>query len=258
MGGDGFEHRLDNLNRQLELLEGCGREFRTVLVEQVLDETLEKYTDHGNLKIDVDVVKIVRNDRFNKPWLYNIGIGLSHGDDIVISEMDTVYLSKDDYDHLAKSINGTDRKWFFCWNKILYMDDENGSPERVDVPRRGMAEGGIIYIRRRTYIDIGGSNEWIIELGGIDNEFARRLEYHTGSYNTLNKTLVHRWHPRHRLKDNDWVESTYREDNRKIYNFVKRYPKESTSILKSYYDKMGNENGPICDRVPKSPFIAKK
>lgn len=257
MNNDGFKYRLDNLNIQLRLLKTLEDNYRIILVEQVIDDSLEKYTDNKNLETCADVVKTVKNTRFNKPWLYNIGVKLSDDNDIVISEMDTIYPSKHDYIHLPKLIRETKRKWFFCWDKIIYMDESNKLPERVDSPRQGMAEGGIVYIDRQTYINIGGSNEWIIELGGIDNELARRLEYYDKGYNTIDKTLIHRWHPRHRLKDNDWVESKYREDNRKIYNFVKKYPQKAIGILKTHYNKMGNENGPICDRIPESPFIAK-
>lgn len=237
IGGDGYEYRLSNLRK---LISKIPIWVNLILVEQTLSsDTKDSYLNqvHGNFcKI------FVTYERFNKPWLFNVGVNESKTTNILLSEMDIdvdINYFQDLYDYIC--INR--KKWLFGWSQILYWDEDHKNVLRISEPKVGSTEGGIVYCDKDFYWDIGGSNEWIQELGGPDNELARRLQYGSKSYPMFQRTIHHNWHPIHEFKEGVFNDS--RINNVRIYKYVCKNTESAIKTLRYRRTDMGRANGPL-------------
>jgi len=123
-------------------------------------------------------------------------------------------------------------KWFFAWNKIIYWNKDFTEKLRVDSPRETMAEGGLVYFDKDFYWEIGGSNEFFQELGGIDNELATRARSVIGEDKLFEGTINHLWHPISYLKKENWRFGKHYVKNRILYYQVKDNPKLAIAEMK--------------------------
>lgn len=241
MDNDGFEYRLKNINIILRLIP---KFVNVIIVEQMLKPVNKLYTNNidipNNLKI---TKKVVKYPTFNKPWLYNIGVKLSKTNNILLAEGD-ININRKYFSELKTFIEGSNKKWFFAWNRIIYWDKKADKILRDDKPRPGMAEGGIVYFDKNFYWDIGGVNEHIQELGGIDNELIRRASFITKTYDSFNWTINHMWHPISNVKKDKWKKGKHRPNNVRIYYYTKANPGKMIGILIN--EKQGNFNKPLC------------
>lgn len=251
MNNDGFEERFRNLMVITNNLPK-NNSVHLILIEQIINKENPKFLDHLNIPEKLDHTKVfVEFPVFNKPWLFNLGVKESKYQNLLLSEMDVNinpgYIEK--IEEYLLDINKPGKKWFFAWNKILYWNKELNKVEQEHTCSKGMREGGLIFIKKDYYWEIGGGNEFIQELGGPDNEFIRRAEHLTNNYPKMKGTIHHLWHPIHNLKTNDWKNSTRRDRNRQIYGIVKSRPNLMMSILKEHIKYLGNKNCPLCNKL---------
>lgn len=241
MDDDGFKYRLNNLNIVLRLIP---KMVNVVIVEQMLKPVNKLYTKNIDIPKDISITKkVVKYPIFNKPWLYNIGVKLSKTNNILLAEGD-ININRRYFIQIKKFIEKSDKKWFFGWNRIKYWNENADKVIRDDTPRIGMAEGGIVYFNKNFYWDIGGANEFIQELGGIDNELIRRASYISKTYDMFKWTINHMWHPISKVKENKWKDGKYRPNNVKIYYYTKANPGKMIGILIN--EKQGNISKPLC------------
>ena len=201
------------------------------------------YTNNLDVPKNLNITKkVVRYPIFNKPWLYNIGVKLSKTDNILLAEGD-INVNRKYFIELKEFIKNSNKKWFFAWNRIKYWNENADKVLRDDKPRIGMAEGGIVYFNKSFYWDIGGANEHIQELGGIDNELIRRASFISKTYDSFEWIINHMWHPISKVKKDKWKKGKHRPDNVRIYCYTKAKPGKMIGILLN--EKQGTGR-PVC------------
>jgi len=252
INNDGYDNRLKNL---LSILKVTPDFVNVVLVEQMINPINRLYSnDLKDLPKDLNLTKkLVRHNIFNKGWLYNIGVKLSKTNDIILAEGD-IGINRKYFIDLKEYISKNKSKWFFAWNKIIYWNNDFTKKLRVDTPRKGMAEGGLVYFNKDFYWSIGGSNEFFQELGGIDNELATRARFITGKDKLFEGTINHLWHPISYLKKEKWKLGKHHLTNRTIYYQVRNNTKIAIEMLKTM--DIGNFNCPV-DNTVRDEFFRK-
>ena len=243
-----FSYRVDNINRIISTLP---EDVRMILVEQ--DMGNDTFGKNVNLRNNDKYIK-VEYKIFNKPWLQNIGARAARNR-FIIGESDcTVDKPEKFFSQFSTHISNL--PWCHAWNKIQYHSKDFSKINRVEVgPKRGMAEGGLVYFSKPYYNLIGGANEWFQELGGMDNELIRRAE--SLVRNVPFKWIIHHhWHPKSKLKTNNWKNSTYREINRVRYIYISKFSR----IVSNKMNKLdfGNKSSPLCARMDWEDVVSVK
>lgn len=238
---DGFKYRLKNLNSILKIVPDF---VNVIIVEQMINPINKLYFNNlDKLSQELNITKkLVRFHTFNKGWLNNIGVKYSKTNNIILAEGD-ININRKYFIKLRDFIVNNKYKWFFAWNKIIYWDEHCSTKLRVDSPRKGMAEGGLVYFNKKFYWNIGGSNEFFQELGGIDNELATRARFSTSEDKSFEGTINHMWHPVSNLKKDKWKLGKHHLTNRTIYYQVRKNPELAINILKKM--EPGNDKTPI-------------
>lgn len=235
-----FEYRKKNLEfiiKQLKKQKNV--KINIIIVEQILSE--ENKESFLNFDKDINYYKVFHKV-FNKSWLYNIGAKKSKTDKLFFGEGDCCFFDKHYFEKIL-SLLKEDIKWCFCWNKIKYFDkissekilsEDNNFVEteydykREFTPHKGSAEGGIVFYRKKFFLeDLHGYSEFFENLGGEDNEVVFRSSKLTNSYIKLPFTIYHLFHPRfeniseEHKKNIKFLKITY-EDYLKVNNFYKK------------------------------------
>jgi len=241
INNDGFNHRLKNLNSILRVIPDF---VNVIIVEQMINPIYKLYSNNlDQLSTDLNLMKkLVRFHTFNKGWLNNIGVRNSKTNNIILAEGD-ININRQYFIGLKDFILKNKYKWFFAWNKIIYWDETLSKKLRVDSPRKGMAEGGLVYFDKDFYWNIGGSNEFFQELGGIDNELATRARFASNEDKSFEGTINHMWHPVSNLKKEKWKLGKHHLTNRTIYYQVRNNPNLAIGMLRNM--KPGNDKSPI-------------
>ena len=149
---------------------------------------------------------------------------------------------------LYKYIASNRLNWCHAWNRIKYYDKEHVNIYRDDSPKKGGAEGGLIFFQKKYYWVIGGANGWMYELGGMDNEITRRAEFKEQDKQFI-WTIEHWWHEQNRMKMKNWEFANYREKNRKIYKDVVKNPKQYIKIFNSLQNQLGGAISPVSSKI---------
>jgi len=240
VGGSDFDDRVISVQK---IIDSFPKDVHIIIVEQITKNEL--VTFEVILEENDHVTYIpVEYPTFNKPWLYNIGSKNCKTNHLLLGETDcTPENPKIYFEKLIKQMVRYNINWSFGWNRILYFNSDYTEILRDDKPIKGYAEGGIVYFNLDYYWLIGGSNEWIKELGGIDNELIRRAET-DGAYRAFDWTIHHHYHDKCIMKN-----GIYQQDNREIFIYVQSYPRRSTALLSEFKNKMGSLDKPICDEV---------
>ena len=198
------------------------------------------------MKDNIFSIKIKHLSYFVKGWFYNVGVKHSITNNIVLGESDILFQSFH-FDNIIKYKEINNYKWFFAWDKLLYLKENSIEVHKEIIPMPDRAEGGLVFFDKRFYINIGGASEFYKDLGGIDNDFIRRTEYITSNYPMMPGTIKHKWHPANYMKKDDWKYAKYRNNNIKLYNKVKKNPKYYLQLLSKYSDEIGGDY-PLCNK----------
>ncbi len=234
-GFNDFAHRANNLEL---ILAELPPQVHAVVVEQIIAVKNPKYRtkvktscNHTWLTVSAPV--------FNKPWLYNIGARNSKSNRLLFSEAD-IALEKHYFPSLLAWLNIKKYQWAVAWNRLVYWQQDMIRHKPAEKPSRGGPEGGVVYMAKPFFWNIGGYNEWMRRLGGIDNEIIRRAESQATGSAYFPWTIDHLWHPYSPYKT-----SPTRDINRQIYKWVKKNPKEMIRILKQHAPQAGGKV-PLC------------
>lgn len=243
IGESDFRDRVSNL--QMIINSYPKKQVRIIIVEQIIDSSLETFKSKLNMKSNVQYHQ-VSNKIFNKSWLYNIGANKSNTGHLILGESDCVPNSPVAYfKSLKEDMINNDRKWAFGWNKLLYLDASGKKIVKTVRPREGFAEGGLVYFRKDYYDKIGGANEFLRELGGIDNELAKRAAFNQRRY-SFQWSILHHWHKDSKMKSNNWRFAEYRSANRTIYTNVSR---NTALVIKRLSHLNKGQTNPLCETV---------
>ena len=243
IGGLDFSYRVDNLRKILPEIPSW---VRIILTEQQVGD-YELYRDKlEDCRIDAYLVSSY--PIFNKSWILNMAARAAATEHLLFADADMFWDEKY-FNLLFEHISyGAGTSWCIAWNKLMYLNFD-GSLSQTKTPSPGMAEGGVVYFNKDFFWKIGLYNEWIQELGGMDNEIIRRAEFFTKDYFVFKHPLLHLWHPYNRMKEDDFAEAKYREYNRKIYYKTRANPKSMTTTLLSVQNNLGRNDKPISATV---------
>jgi predicted glycosyltransferase involved in capsule biosynthesis len=237
-GEDDFEYRVNNLKR---ILKSIPSYINVIMIEQVLDTDIPTY--HEALPL-IKEKHIVHYPIFNKPWLLNIGAKLSLTDNLIFADAD-IFADTSYYDKLSRHIQKKKPKWFIAWSKLSYFDSE-GKLLKIVTPKPGGPEGGIVYFKKYYFWKIGGHNEWMFGLGGMDNEIIRRAQFFDSRYRVYPASLTHLWHPYNNLKKDRFKNSKHIDLNKSIFIYSKYKPYSMIQILCEYKNThIGNNSAPL-------------
>jgi hypothetical protein len=195
---------------------------------------------------------------FNKSWCINVGVRNSVADFIVIAESD-MWCAHPYLHVLGDWMNENALSWCYAWNKLYYTT----KPQKTDILKRqglmpvnglqclpantvtptpNYSEGGFVAFRREFFKSIGMCNEWMQELGGIDNDIALRARTISGSARAFPLAVYHLWHPRVRQR-----ERPSRRKNVEILNYTKSHCMKMIEILRR--QRAGDPRAPYCSTV---------
>jgi hypothetical protein len=210
----------------------------TIIVEQTLDGKAY-YSDKIVCPPGKDIKIIsVQHPTFNKGWICNIGVNAASHDDIVIAESDMYVADNSYFLKLFTFVETLNIPWCIGWRTLLYSTAEakklilsGGSPTapmQTVHARHGGAEGGLVYFKRPFYKSIGGMNEWMEGLGGMDNDLAFRAHYVSEQYQALRATVVHLHHA-----DSPMKSHPTRQVNQRIYRTICARPQQAVAFMRS-------------------------
>lgn len=248
--GPDFEDRLNNLREKIESYPNF---VNLIFVEQIINNGYRKYQHYlSDCRGEWITAKY---PIFNKSWLINLGWRRSTSPYFIITESDCIPDGnvEDYFKELLYFLEKINPTWCWGWNRIQYLDRDLKTIIRDDVPRKGMAEGGMVVFERKFFEKIGMSNELMKELGGPDNELIRRVEHLSKSKIMFPWKIIHHFHEKNYMKENDWKSAKYRNDNRKIYRFVCINLWYSSHFLRGH--EQGMLKGPLCDRINMEEFF---
>jgi hypothetical protein len=247
------EERLKTLNFSLRefYAKQTGVDIRVTLVEQMLDDSTY-YIQNITVPDGLNVSRMVIDyPQFNKGWCFNTAVRAGCGPLIMLAEADMVCF----HDYLSECLEWFQQKqlrWAFAWERLYYADEEekalilDNKPighiwrKRLTQPQRGYSEGGLVLYNTDFYKDIGWSNEWVKELGGVDNELAERAFHASGQYEYYPQRVFHLWHQQVRKSSRP-----SRKVNKGIVRFVRAHPKAAIRFLRK--QEPGQQKAPLCD-----------
>ncbi len=237
-GGFGdFKPRADNLEI---ILAELPPQVHAVLVEQTVSAENPNYRDRVKVASSCNHTWIsVSAPIFNKPWLYNLGARNAKSHRLLFSEAD-VALENHYFIKLLAWLNEHKYQWCIAWSRIIYWQQDMIHQKARHKPSRGGPEGGVVYMSKPFFWKIGGYNEWMQQLGGMDNEIIRRAEAANSRSKYFPWTIDHLWHPFSKYKS-----SRFRDLNKRIYKSVKDNPRRMSRILKRHAPQAGGK-APLC------------
>ena len=245
---------VDTLNFVLTEFIGKQKDIdiNLILVEQLITPNRPLYTMALKIPQNVKCTKIVVNhEKFDKAWLYNIGVRNSVSDHIVFCDAD-VYINDENYlKDFIEWVIKENNPWAFGFDLLHRTSAEeykyiqqNKTAVKSDnsllvTPFLGANEGGLFYMCRSFYLGMGMANEWILGTEFAVNELVYRANYITNTYpQYISHTLIHLWHPVSILKQEPSAQI-----NRELYEFSKK----NTELVNSYFIGcgFGNKEGPV-------------
>ena len=200
--------RIDTINYAIKNFysKQTNLDLTMIFVEQSLDGKIY-YLENIEMPYGYKAKFIeVKYEKFNKPWVFNCGFKAGEADYIIFADSDIMAYQ----DYISSSIDWLEEnsfKWAFAWNKLYYSDylekrrvvyhgekKLQMTDSTLFKPSRGVNEGGYVLYKRGFYEAIGMGNEFIEELGGPDNEQARRAHHVSGTYKSYKQLIYHLEH----------------------------------------------------------------
>lgn len=219
-GNADFHDRVDNLNLALNgfLARQSGVDLTVYLVEQVIDEALPLMSAQARIPAGLKVVvKTLRAPVFCKPWLYNVGVRISHGEHLILADVDN-YADQDYFAGLVAFADQRNLQWCMAWDTLLFLTrDEKTALMACGefIPAKGRKYGypgpigspgnaGAALFFRRAFLcnEVLGVNELFRKWGYEDSELLFRSFKASGTYEKYPVCTMHLWHAP--SADNTW------------------------------------------------------
>lgn len=237
-GFSDFSYRVDNLNT---ILNDLPAQVHVVLVEQIVNSQHPTYREKLNIGSQCRHKWVTVNyPVFNKSWLNNIGAKNSITNQLLFSEAD-VALEKNYFAYFQRWLGEKKFRWCIAWNRIVFWEKDRVSKKASHRPFKGGPEGGVVYMSKPFFWQIGGYNEWMQKLGGIDNEIIRRAEAVDRRSGYFGWTIDHLWHPYHR----QYKQDRQRTINKGIYKQVAKNPSRAVQFCRRFVSQAGSKV-PLC------------
>ena len=217
------------------------REFELIIVEQLAEK--ESLIDNKQCKRHefsnniTHVVLPYQEKGFNKAWCMNVGIRKTTTDVIMFLDSDMKF----DNEYVNNAYNyftGHKHKFMVGWDKLIKEPGRDEPKERI-VGGQIQTAGGIFWVTKEFYLDVGCMSENFFGYGGEDNCFWRRANSKLGGTNKhfvvnyFNYTIKHSYH-------HNAIPSKNRLD---LLNRSVEQPEEVIRRLKKYY--LGDEKAPL-------------
>ena len=250
---DDLVYRLRNLNIVLSSLPYS---VHPIIVEQKNEDEETVWENINLYRSDITYIlkKRTASNDFNKCWLYNIGVKNAKSNRIILGESDCAPANPLYFGRLLNFIEEKKCPWAYCWEKIYYLKENLSEVKRSYAPRIGGPEGGLVYFRKDYYWDIGGANEWMNNLGAMDNELMARARFGTPrQIFKVPERIFHYWHMSSKLKGFATKSSKHHTRTRTLN---KRMCSRVITNTKKYIDKLSihvkdcGGNQPLCDTHP--------
>jgi hypothetical protein len=251
-----FIYRLRNIKLICELLP---KNINIIIIEQIMSKDSTSYVDalktSDVFRDDIKYIKKYYDKDFVKGWLYNVGYKKSLTDNLFLGESDVIF-SPVYWNSIIKQLQNHNINWAHCWDKLYQISSDNMSIIKEVKPYAGGTEGGVVYFKKHFYEKIGGSNEWMKGLGGMDNEIVTRCAYKSKSRIKLKGEIYHLWHPFSEMKGtnkekNIKTENKYkhnRKRNTKIVEYIGEKTKTVIDNMFKYKENIGGDM-PLCEIV---------
>lgn len=226
------KERKDNIKSVLDYLSHFQDGHTEIIIVEQDDESKIDWLPEikGNQFIKHIFVK---NDGiFNKGWGYNIGAKLSESELLMFSDSDII-IKPQTY---TLSLNNL-RKFDVInpYQSVVFLDDESTKSFRehkysfsvankFKPIKHGIITGGIFFMKKKTFLDIKGFDEYCYGYGHEDDildEKIRKLEL---SVHTLNDISIHMYHEN--SEDNDDLYYSFIEVNKQLFAEYKEMSKQ--------------------------------
>jgi len=205
------EERWNSLNHALKhfYAKQTGIDMRVIIVRQRLgSEEFPKIEAPKSMEVKEITIQY---PIYNKGWGLNVGAKASNAKWILLADSD-MFCFSDYFRNLIAWAKSKDLKWAFAWDQIYYYTEKEKKwmmkgeswgdecPKFLHEPSRGYSEGGLVLFDRQAYLDMGGTCEWIQELGGIDTVMIDQTIHCYGGFhkefkNKFPMKVYHLWHP---------------------------------------------------------------
>ena len=255
-GGDDFIYRLRNMNI---ITSAIPYEVHLIIVEQV--DGNETFWENLHIqRSDITYIPVEYSGVFNKGWLYNIGLKETKTENVILGESDCLFEPLYFNNILKHLKNNPPLQWFHCWDKILYLSESMDTVYKKYNNIAGGPEGGLILFKKNFLFSIGGANEWLEGLGGIDDDLVIRASYITGRQRfKMEGTIYHYWHPNSKMKGNRSDSKFFRRNRMKnvaYCNYLHKNPRLVIECLSNRIDEIGGDI-PLCNKYS-LPFFRNK
>jgi len=226
--GNDYKFRIENLKFIIDKFIVVQKyvSIELIFIEQSLDGNF--YYDGFENRCS-KFIRITGNI-FNKSRLYNIAAKESKENFLLFAEAD---MFSDDTIFINNLMdNCRNKKWVIGWDKMRYTSRYERDmllanisiSKRSNIVNRGIGkghEGGIVFFNKSFFDEIGGYNESLEELGGIDNEISVRANFLSKEYYRCPGFIYHMWHP---ITKNNAKPLASRIKNSKILKEIKNNP----------------------------------
>jgi len=212
--GKDNNHRMQLLQTVLSLVPNF---VNINLVEHVFDgrkSTCKEVIHRLAYPENINLIQLKGREYYNHQHAFNLG-ALEAKTNILLFANTDLIARPDFFEQLYCFLDKETLKWAIAWGTLLYKNEQGLIYRRIK-PQPMNAEGGINYFNKQFFFEIGGWNDFMGELAGGDNEIIRRAEYKTNTYNVLNETFTHLWHPTSSVKQK---RSKFYKQNKEILDF---------------------------------------
>ena len=250
---DDLVYRLRNLNIVLSALPYS---IHPIIIEQKNGDNETVWENVHLYRSDITYILKERtaNEDFNKCWLYNTGVKNAKTNNIILGESDCAPANPLYFNRVLKFIEGAKCPWAYCWDKLYYLNKNLSEINHTHSPKTGGPEGGFVYFRKDYYWSIGGSNEWMNNLGAMDNELMARARHGTPrKIYKIPESIFHYWHMSSKLKGTGKMSTKHhslsRTTNKRMCRKVITNSQKYINLLSKHINECGGKQ-PLCDKYP--------
>jgi glycosyltransferase involved in cell wall biosynthesis len=178
--------------------------------------------------------------KYNKAWCMNVAARHSRTDWLVFCDADMLFGKEYLYKvNLWRTKTIPRDPFFIGWDSLMKLPGKSEHIARTLDPTAALTAGGIFWVHKNFFWQVGGMNENYFGYGGEDNDFWIRVNVTLGGASTINVrrapyALVHSYHD----DAEPSPERFYHLDR------VHQHPQEIIKKLKSVDHLLGNTSTP--------------
>jgi len=186
------ETRRNALDKTLECIKKqTYKDFELVFVEMLFDNPSNVVISNGK-HIQLKYPPHLQDRMMNKSWCINVGVRNSQYDNLVVMDADMCF----DEGYFQRIVDYSQKgdKFFICFDKIFCEIGRDNPEERIRPAFLLKTAGGVFFIKKDFFWDVGGMNESYFGYGSEDNDFWRRANHLLGTINNMPDSIQHTYH----------------------------------------------------------------